>query len=179
MTNQQQQPSDSIPDSFDPAALQQLLELRQKGPTSEALPVIDFSVANHPSDLTFVIAQILKKSDGGVSMIALLAAASSLLGYAISSVVLSISKESDPIAVEPLRALLEAVITADLSIQRPLRPTIDRWLQDVDPDAMRKAKEDEDFTALQRALISDKVLEVLQITRADLDMAASGPGVDS
>lgn len=192
---QQQPQGGAVPDGFNPAELQRLLELRERGPVSDVVPTIDFAVANHPSDLTIVVDQILKKAGTGISTLALLSAASWLLTHVMSSsaellrspdggTVLE-GRPGGPVVHpldaqrrEGLRATLTHVAAADTILAGMLSPMLNRWIDVTAPDALAKAK-DGDFTELQRVLISDAVLEALQIDRADLDLAASGPGVDS
>lgn len=184
-----------VPDGFNPAELQWLLELRERGPISDVVPSIDFAVANHPSDLTIVLDQVLKKAGTGISILALLSAASWLLTHVISSSAELLEQPDGGTVLEGrpggavvqsltderragLRAIMARVVAADDALNSMLSPMLGHWIETTSPAAMGDAKAG-NFSELQRALISDAVLEALQIDRADLDLAASGPGVDS
>jgi hypothetical protein len=186
-----------VPDRFNPEELQRLLDLRQRGPLSPVLPAIDFAKANHPCDLAFVVDQLIHKSESGVPTITLLAAASRLLGLLASSTASMLRSSeiggscalatSDGLVeqrfTDEMRAsltrILVRVAAADAMIQPLLAAMIGGWIEESAPTALERASKEEDFSELQRALISDELLKALGIDRADLDLAASGPGVDS
>lgn len=195
----QRPPAGGAPDTLNPAALQRLLELREHGPHSPALPDVDFTRADYPLDLVVAIEQLIHQSAntdgrGRVAMIQVLAAASNLLAR-ITVLVGGALHAGEPLptsdngtdgpAWQPdgeekaeLAAMLYAVSCAEHNLSIFLSPMLRCWLQSHAPAALA-AGESGDYAQAHQALISDAIFEMLQMSREDFRIAAEAPVVDS
>ena len=188
-----------VPDALDPNALERLLRLRERGPHSPALPPINFMVADHPLDLVVVLEQIIHQSGdregvGQVGLIQALAAAANLLAR-VQMLLAATLEQNEPLPMsarheggkpwpldgeikQELALMLQGVMFAEHNIATFLIPLMRGWLSQHNPEGMAAGTRG-DLTSAHQALVSDAILEALQIDRDEFRIATQAPTVDS
>jgi hypothetical protein len=176
-------PGPAVPDSVDPVELHRLLELRECGPRSSVMPAIDFSKANHPGDLSLAVQMLIRSTAGpgdpkGMTMAQAANTACFLIHCMTKGIEERMTAERPvPLSKEwqiQLSTLSTLALAFDMvsSLAAPLNQS---WMQDhpeiVPPDATSEQR--------RSAMVSDALLEALQIPRSDLEFADQGPSRDS